>query len=199
MTIKTNDRYKQRQQRIKERVDSRVEAATDERGLIIIFTGNGKGKSTAAFGTVARAVGHGQKAAVVQFIKGNWECGERNLLSRNSVEFQVMATGFTWDTQDKESDTLAAQAVWQHAKRMLSDSSLDLVVLDEITYMVTYGYILLSDLIEALKRRPSNQTVIMTGRGCHRELIQLADTVTEMRSVEHAFEKGLKARQGIDW
>lgn len=199
MTIETNERYKQRQQRIKERVDSQVEAATDERGLIIIFTGNGKGKSTAAFGTVARAVGHGQKAAVVQFIKGNWECGERNLLSRNSVEFQVMATGFTWDTQDKESDTLAAQAVWQHGKRMLSDSSLDLVVLDEITYMVTYGYILLSELIEALERRPSNQTVIITGRGCHRELIQLADTVTEMRSVQHAFEKGLKARQGIDW
>ncbi|GKX62691.1 cob(I)yrinic acid a,c-diamide adenosyltransferase [Pragia fontium] len=199
MTIQSNDRYQQRQQKIKQQVDSRVAAATEDRGLLIICTGNGKGKSTAAFGTVTRAVGHGQKAAVTQFIKGTWECGERNLLSRNGVEFQVMATGFTWDTQDKESDTLAAQEVWQHSKRMLSDPSLDLVVLDEITYMITYGYIVLNELIDALQQRPSGQTVIITGRGCHRNLIEMADTVTEMRSVKHAFEHGLQARKGIDW
>ena len=199
MTNSTDNRYQQRQQRIKENVDKRIAAATENHGLLLIFTGNGKGKSTAAFGTVARAVGHGQKAAVIQFIKGTWECGERNLLAQHGVEFQIMATGFTWDTQNKETDTQAAQAVWQHGKRMLADESLSLVVLDELTYMITYGYIDLNEVIEALNQRPIDQTVIVTGRGCHRELIELADTVSELRPVKHAFEAGIQARQGIDW
>ncbi len=199
MTNSTDNRYQQRQQRIKENVDKRIAAATENHGLLLIFTGNGKGKSTAAFGTVARAVGHGQKAAVIQFIKGTWECGERNLLAQHGVEFQIMATGFTWDTQNKETDTQAAQAVWQHGKRMLADESLSLVVLDELTYMITYDYIDLNEVIEALNQRPIDQTVIITGRGCHRELIELADTVSELRPVKHAFEAGIQARQGIDW
>ncbi|PHI30426.1 cob(I)yrinic acid a,c-diamide adenosyltransferase [Budvicia aquatica] len=199
MTNSTDNRYQQRQQRIKENVDKRIAAATENHGLLLIFTGNGKGKSTAAFGTVARAVGHGQKAAVIQFIKGTWECGERNLLAQHGVEFQIMATGFTWDTQNKETDTQAAQAVWQHGKRMLADESLSLVVLDELTYMITYDYIDLNEVIEALNQRPIDQTVIVTGRGCHRELIELADTVSELRPVKHAFEAGIQARQGIDW
>lgn len=199
MTNSNDNRYQQRQQRIKEKVDKRIAAATENHGLLLIFTGNGKGKSTAAFGTVARAVGHGQKAAVIQFIKGTWECGERNLLAQHGVEFQIMATGFTWDTQNKETDTQAAQAVWQHGKRMLADESLSLVVLDELTYMITYDYIDLNEVIEALNQRPIDQTVIVTGRGCHRELIELADTVSELRPVKHAFEAGIQARQGIDW
>ncbi|GKX50536.1 cob(I)yrinic acid a,c-diamide adenosyltransferase [Budvicia aquatica] len=199
MTNSTDNRYQLRQQRIKENVDKRIAAATENHGLLLIFTGNGKGKSTAAFGTVARAVGHGQKAAVIQFIKGTWECGERNLLAQHGVEFQIMATGFTWDTQNKETDTQAAQAVWQHGKRMLADESLSLVVLDELTYMITYDYIDLNEVIEALNQRPIDQTVIVTGRGCHRELIELADTVSELRPVKHAFEAGIQARQGIDW
>lgn len=199
MTNSNDNRYQQRQQRIKENVDKRIAAATENHGLLLIFTGNGKGKSTAAFGTVARAVGHGQKAAVIQFIKGTWECGERNLLAQHGVEFQIMATGFTWDTQNKETDTQAAQAVWQHGKRMLADESLSLVVLDELTYMITYDYIDLNEVIEALNQRPIDQTVIVTGRGCHRELIELADTVSELRPVKHAFEAGIQARQGIDW
>ncbi len=199
MTNSTDNRYQLRQQRIKENVDKRIAAATENHGLLLIFTGNGKGKSTAAFGTVARAVGHGQKAAVIQFIKGTWECGERNLLAQHGVEFQIMATGFTWDTQNKETDTQAAQAVWQHGKRMLADESLSLVVLDELTYMITYDYIDLNEVIEALNQRPIDQTVIITGRGCHRELIELADTVSELRPVKHAFEAGIQARQGIDW
>ncbi len=199
MTNSNDNRYQQRQQRIKENVDKRIAAATENHGLLLIFTGNGKGKSTAAFGTVARAVGHGQKAAVIQFIKGTWECGERNLLAQHGVEFQIMATGFTWDTQNKETDTQAAQAVWQHGKRMLADESLSLVVLDELTYMITYDYIDLNEVIEALNQRPIDQTVIITGRGCHRELIELADTVSELRPVKHAFEAGIQARQGIDW
>lgn len=199
MTTQNNQRYQQRQQKIKQQVDERIAAATQDRGLLLILTGNGKGKSTAAFGTVARAVGHGQQAAVIQFIKGTWECGERNLLSQHGVEFQVMSTGFTWETQNKASDTLAAQEVWQHGKRMLSNALLDLVVLDELTYMITYGYIELDEVIQALESRPQGQTVIITGRGCHRTLIEMADTVSELRPVKHAFDQGLQARQGIDW
>ncbi|MES4613179.1 MAG: cob(I)yrinic acid a,c-diamide adenosyltransferase [Ewingella sp.] len=195
----SEDRHKQRQQRLKEQVDARIEAAQERRGILIVFTGNGKGKTTAAFGTVTRAVGHGQRAAVIQFIKGEWPNGEKNLLEPHGVEFQVMATGFTWETQNKETDTLACQAVWQHGKRMLADQSLDLVVLDELTYMVSFGYLDLQEVIDALKARPVHQTVIITGRGCHRDLLELADTVSELRPVKHAFDAGIMAQQGIDW
>lgn len=195
----SEDRHKQRQQRLKEQVDARIEAAQERRGILIVFTGNGKGKTTAAFGTVTRAVGHGQRAGVIQFIKGEWPNGEKNLLEPHGVEFQVMATGFTWETQNKETDTLACQAVWQHGKRMLADESLDLVVLDELTYMVSFGYLDLQEVIDALKARPMHQTVIITGRGCHRDLLELADTVSELRPVKHAFDAGIMAQQGIDW
>ena len=178
----SDERYQQRQQRVKEKVDARVAQAQDERGIIIVFTGNGKGKTTAAFGTATRAVGHGKKVGVVQFIKGTWPNGERNLLEPHGVEFQVMATGFTWDTQNRESDTAACREVWQHAKRMLADSSLDMVLLDE-----------------ALNERPHQQTVIITGRGCHRDILELADTVSELRPVKHAFDAGVKAQIGIDY
>lgn len=195
----SEDRHKQRQQRLKEQVDARIEAAQERRGILIVFTGNGKGKTTAAFGTVTRAVGHGQRAGVIQFIKGEWPNGEKNLLEPHGVEFQVMATGFTWETQNKETDTLACQAVWQHGKRMLADESLDLVVLDELTYMISFGYLDLQEVMDALKARPVHQTVIITGRGCHRDLLELADTVSELRPVKHAFDAGIMAQQGIDW
>ncbi|EGT5680182.1 cob(I)yrinic acid a,c-diamide adenosyltransferase [Cronobacter turicensis] len=195
----SDERYQQRQQRVKEKVEARVAAAQDERGIVIVFTGNGKGKTTAAFGTVTRAVGHGKKAAVIQFIKGEWPNGERNLLEPHGVEFQVMATGFTWDTQNRESDTAACQAVWQHGKRMLADASLDLVVLDELTYMVAYDYLALEDVLTALRGRPAHQTVIITGRGCHRDILDYADTVSELRPVKHAFDAGIKAQIGIDY
>ena len=195
----TEDRHKQRQQKLKEQVDARIDAAKEQRGILIVFTGNGKGKTTAAFGTVTRAVGHGMRAAVIQFIKGEWPNGEKNLLEPHGVEFQVMATGFTWETQNKETDTDACQAVWQHGKRMLADTSLDLVVLDELTYMVSFGYLDLQEVIDALNARPAHQTVIITGRGCHRDLLELADTVSELRPVKHAFDAGIMAQQGIDW
>ncbi|EIV2969860.1 cob(I)yrinic acid a,c-diamide adenosyltransferase [Cronobacter sakazakii] len=195
----SDERYQRRQQRVKEKVDARVAAAQDERGIVIVFTGNGKGKTTAAFGTVTRAVGHGKKAAVIQFIKGEWPNGERNLLEPHGVEFQVMATGFTWDTQNRESDTAACQAVWQHGKRMLADASLDLVVLDELTYMVAYDYLALEEVLTALRERPAHQTVIITGRGCHRDILEYADTVSELRPVKHAFDAGIKAQIGIDY
>ncbi|EKK3974656.1 cob(I)yrinic acid a,c-diamide adenosyltransferase [Cronobacter sakazakii] len=195
----SDERYQRRQQRVKEKVDARVAAAQDERGIVIVFTGNGKGKTTAAFGTVTRAVGHGKKAAVIQFIKGEWPNGERSLLEPHGVEFQVMATGFTWDTQNRESDTAACQAVWQHGKRMLADASLDLVVLDELTYMVAYDYLALEEVLTALRARPAHQTVIITGRGCHRDILEYADTVSELRPVKHAFDAGIKAQIGIDY
>ncbi|PKH26833.1 cob(I)yrinic acid a,c-diamide adenosyltransferase [Enterobacterales bacterium CwR94] len=194
-----NQRHQQRQQRLKEKVDARVAAATEQRGILIVFTGNGKGKTTAAFGTVTRAVGHGLRAAVIQFIKGEWPNGERNLLEPAGVEFQVMATGFTWDTQNRETDTAACVAVWQHGKRMLQDETVDLVVLDELTYMVSLDYLPLEEVLTALENRPAHQTVIITGRGCHREITERADTVTEMRPIKHAFDAGIQAQQGIDW
>jgi cob(I)alamin adenosyltransferase len=195
----SEERYQQRQQRVKERVDARVAAAQDERGIIIVFTGNGKGKTTAAFGTATRAVGHGKKVGVIQFIKGTWPNGERNLLEPLGVEFQVMATGFTWDTQNRESDTAACLTVWQHAEKMLADPSLDMVLLDELTYMVAYDYLPLETVLNALRNRPPMQTVIITGRGCHRDILELADTVSELRPVKHAFEAGIKAQIGIDY
>ncbi|MDG1642865.1 cob(I)yrinic acid a,c-diamide adenosyltransferase [Klebsiella huaxiensis] len=195
----SDERYRERQQRVKDKVDARVASAQEERGIVIVFTGNGKGKTTAAFGTVTRAVGHGKKASVVQFIKGTWPNGERNLLEPHGVEFQVMATGFTWNTQDRESDTAACLAVWEHGRRMLADESLDLVLLDELTYMVAYDYLPLEDVLTALRNRPAHQTVIITGRGCHREITELADTVSELRPVKHAFDAGIKAQIGIDY
>ncbi|BAN96390.1 cob(I)alamin adenosyltransferase [Plautia stali symbiont] len=135
----------------------------------------------------------------MQFIKGEWPNGERNLLAQHGVEFQVMATGFTWETQNRTSDTAACQRVWQQARRMLQDASLDLVILDEITYMVSMDYLDLDELLAALQQRPPQQSVIITGRGCHRTLLELADTVSEMRPVKHAFDAGIQAQQGIDW
>ncbi|WP_213716184.1 cob(I)yrinic acid a,c-diamide adenosyltransferase [Cedecea lapagei] len=195
----SEERYQQRQQRQKEKVDARIAEAQQERGLLIVFTGNGKGKTTAAFGTATRAVGHGQKVGVIQFIKGQWPNGERNLLEPHGVEFQVMATGFTWETQNRETDTAACLAVWEHGKRMLADATLDMVILDELTYMVAYDYLPLEDVLSALANRPANQTVIVTGRGCHRDILEMADTVSELRPVKHAFDAGVKAQMGIDY
>ncbi|MBV8041695.1 cob(I)yrinic acid a,c-diamide adenosyltransferase [Pluralibacter sp.] len=195
----TDERHRERQQRLKEKVEARVSQAQETRGILLVLTGNGKGKTTAAFGTATRAVGHGKKVGVIQFIKGQWPNGERNLLEPHGVEFQVMATGFTWNTQDRESDTAACLSVWQHAKRMLADESLDLVILDELTYMVAYDYLPLEDVLNALRNRPHNQTVIITGRGCHRDILDMADTVSELRPVKHAFDAGVKAQIGIDY
>ncbi|RZM75342.1 cob(I)yrinic acid a,c-diamide adenosyltransferase [Pseudoalteromonas rubra] len=199
MSEHNQDKHKARQQKVKEQVDAKIEQAQEEKGILQVITGNGKGKSTSGFGTVARCVGHGMNAAVVQFIKGMWECGERNLLERAGVPFAVMKTGFTWETQNRETDTQAAQATWQQAKLWLQDESIDLVLLDELTYMVSYDYLDLDEVIEALENRPAMQSVIITGRGAHRRLTELADTVSEVRNVKHAFEAGIKAQKGFDF
>lgn len=199
MTNSTNDKHQQRMQKLKEKVDARIDLAQDEKGLVIAITGNGKGKTTSGFGTITRAVGHGLKAAVVQFIKGTWASGEKNLLAPHGVTFDVMATGFTWDTQDKEADIAAAKIVWEAAKKHLSNPVVDIVLLDEITYMVSFKYLDLEDIINTIKQRPVHQHVVITGRACHRELIELADTVSEVQSIKHAFDSGIKAQQGVDW
>lgn len=194
-----NQRHQARQQRLKEKVDARIQAAQEERGLLIVITGDGKGKTTSGFGTVTRAVGHGLKAGVVQFIKGNWASGERALLEPAGVEFHVMATGFTWETQNREADQAAALAVWQQARRMLADPAFDLILLDELTYMLAYDYLDLDEVLNTLTQRPVHQHVVVTGRGCHRALLELADTVSEVKNVKHAFDAGIKAQRGVDW
>lgn len=198
-TDKKAEQHQKRQQRLKEKVDERIAAAQTEQGVFQVITGNGKGKSTSGFGCVTRCVGHGLQAAVVQFIKGGWECGERNLLEKLGVPFTYMETGFTWETQNRESDTQAAQAAWSDAKKMLTDESINLVLLDELTYMVTYDYIDIDEVIEAISNRPNMQSVIITGRAAHRKLTDLADTVSEVRNVKHAFDAGVKAQKGFDY
>ncbi|WP_133407818.1 cob(I)yrinic acid a,c-diamide adenosyltransferase [Parashewanella tropica] len=192
-------KHKQRQQKLKATVDAKIEAAQEEKGILLVLTGNGKGKSTAGFGTVARAIGHGKKAAVVQFIKGTWDCGERNVLEKLGVEFHVMGTGFTWETQDKEKDTAAAVTAWEAAEKLLTDESIDCVLLDELTYMLSYHYLDVERVITALNHRPKMQHVIITGRACHRKIIELADTVSEVKPIKHAFEAGIKAQVGFDY
>ncbi|WP_016955832.1 cob(I)yrinic acid a,c-diamide adenosyltransferase [Catenovulum agarivorans] len=194
-----NERHQARMQRLKEKVDAKINAASEERGIVIVITGNGKGKSTSGFGTVARAIGHGLTAAVVQFIKGTWACGERNLLEQHGCQFHVMATGFTWETQNREADIAAAQKVWDEAKKLLQDESINLVLLDELTYMLSYDYLDLDEVLDAIVNRPINQHVVVTGRGAHKKLLEIADTVSEVQSVKHAFEAGVKAQKGVDW
>ncbi|WP_372870222.1 cob(I)yrinic acid a,c-diamide adenosyltransferase [Shewanella sp.] len=196
---RSDERHKARQQKVKEAVDARVAAANVEKGVLMVITGNGKGKTTAGFGTVVRAVGHGKKAAVVQFIKGNWDCGERKLLEGAGVPFEVMATGFTWETQNRETDTQAAEKAWAQAEIWLKDETIDLILLDELTYMLSYHYLDLDRVLNAFNNRPPMQHVIVTGRNCHRQLLELADTVSEIDCVKHAFESGVKAQPGFDY
>ncbi|MXR70722.1 cob(I)yrinic acid a,c-diamide adenosyltransferase [Shewanella sp. JBTF-M18] len=193
------ERHKARQQKVKEAVDAKIAKAQAEKGVLLVMTGNGKGKTTAGFGNITRAVGHGKKAAVVQFIKGNWPCGERAVLEKVGVEFHVMATGFTWETQDREKDTQAALSAWEAAETLLSDDSIDIVLLDELTYMVSYHYLDLDRVLTALNNRPPMQHVIVTGRACHRAILELADTVSEVQPIKHAFEDGVKAQLGFDY
>ncbi len=193
-------RHKRAMQRKKEYVDSRIAAATEDRGLLLVLTGNGKGKSSSAFGMLARSVGHGLRCAVVQFIKGTWECGEQMLFAENPlVEFHVMGTGFTWETQDRQTDIAAAEQAWSKAEALLASEATGLVILDELTYMLTYGYLDKARVLEALRGRPAHQHVVVTGRNAGRELLEMADTVSEIKEVRHAFNHGVKAQKGLDY
>ncbi len=193
-------RHKKAMQRKKEYIDGRIAEATIDKGLMVVLTGNGKGKSTSAFGMLARSVGHGLRCGVIQFIKGQWECGEQMLFADNPlVEFHVMNTGFTWETQDRDKDIAAAEETWKHAASMLKNPEFDVVILDELTYMLTYGYLDKEMVLAALEGRPAAQHVIVTGRSASKELIELADTVTELGENKHAFYDGVKVQKGIDY
>ncbi|MDP1925558.1 MAG: cob(I)yrinic acid a,c-diamide adenosyltransferase [Thiobacillus sp.] len=192
-------RHAARMARKKELIDAAIAAATDERGLLIVITGNGKGKSTSAFGTIVRALGHGMKVGVVQFIKSRTDTGEEAFLGKQpGVEWHVTGDGFTWDTQDREQDIATAQRGWAIAARMLADPSYQLVVLDELTYLLSYGYLDSDSVLDALAHRPADQHVIVTGRGASDVLIELADTVSIIADEKHAYRAGIKAQPGID-
>lgn len=192
-------RHAARMARKKALIDAAIAAATDARGLLVVLTGNGKGKSTSAFGMVARALGHGMKVGVVQFIKSRTDTGEEAFLGKQpGVEWHVTGDGFTWDTQDREQDIATAERGWAIAARMLADPSYQLVVLDELTYLLNYGYLDADTVLDALAHRPPMQHVVVTGRAAPVALVELADTVSVIADEKHAFRAGVKAQPGID-
>lgn len=192
-------RHRQRMQRRKALVDGRIAAASERRGVLLVLTGNGKGKSSSAFGMVARALGHDMQVGMVQFIKGKYLTGEASFFRRlPQVRFHVMGEGFTWETQDRDRDVRAAEAAWEVSAAMLRDSTLALVVLDELNIALRYRYVEIDTVLDALCGRPQMQHVVITGRGAPAELIELADTVTDMRIVKHAFDAGIGAQRGIE-
>jgi cob(I)alamin adenosyltransferase len=192
-------RHAARMARKKALIDAAIAAASDERGLLLVITGNGKGKSTSAFGMVARALGHGMRVGVVQFIKSRTDTGEEAFLGKQpGVEWHVTGDGFTWDTQNREQDIATAQRGWAIAARMLADPSYQLVVLDELTYLLSYGYLDSDDVLDALAHRPPMQHVVVTGRAAPHTLTDLADTVSVIADEKHAFRAGVKAQPGID-
>lgn len=196
-----NRKHKAAMEKQKARVDAGIDRAAIERGVAILLTGNGKGKSSSAFGMVMRALGYGLKVGVVQFIKGEQLSGEEIYLRDHcpQVAFYQMGTGFTWNTQDRSADIAAAERTWAVAEPMLRDPAFDLVVLDELTYMLAYKYLDEDRVLNAIAARPREQSVVVTGRGGGSRLQELMDTVSEVKEVKHAFKAGIKARRGVDY
>lgn len=194
-------KHKAAMQKQKARVDAGIEAAATERGIALLLTGDGKGKSSSAFGMVMRALGYDQKVGVVQFIKGEQLSGEEIYLKEHCprVTLYQMGTGFTWDTQDRSADIAAARRTWEQAKLMLRDASFDLVVLDELTYMIAFKYLPEEEIIEAIRQRPVSQSVVVTGRGGGSGLQEVMDTVSEVKEIRHAYRAGIMARRGVDY
>ncbi|MGE5490897.1 MAG: cob(I)yrinic acid a,c-diamide adenosyltransferase [Actinomycetota bacterium] len=193
-------RHHSRMERKKAIIDDKIAAAQAERGVLLVHTGTGKGKSSAAFGLVARALGHGLKVAVVQFVKSRSDTGEEAYFRRDpAVSWHVMGEGFTWETQDRERDAAAARAAWATAKAYLADPTVGLVVLDEITYAFKYGWLDLEEVLAAFAARPAMQHLVATGRGAPPALIEAADTVSEIGMVKHAFQAGVKAMPGVEF
>ncbi len=202
MTEAERDAYHADKMRKKKEARNRMLATkTEERGLLIVHTGKGKGKSTAAFGMVFRAIGHGMKVGVVQFVKGAWGTGERDVLEKfpDLVTIKAMGEGFTWDTQDRQRDLAAARAAWEMAKAMIADPSYGMVLLDELNIVLRYDYLPLDEVLAALRSKPRDLHVIVTGRNAKDELIEIADLVTEMTEIKHPFRSGVKAQKGIEF
>jgi cob(I)alamin adenosyltransferase len=196
-----NERHRVRMERKKAIIDAKIKAADKQIGIIVVNTGNGKGKSSSGFGMVMRAMGNGMKVAVVQFIKGAMATGDENFLRRfpEEVSFHAMGEGYTWETQNRERDIAKAQAAWELARTFLRDPAIGLVLLDELNIALKYRYLDLDMVIADLLDRPAMQHVVITGRGAPPELIEVADTVTEMEVVKHAFKAGIGAQAGIEW
>lgn len=194
-----NQRHKERMAKKKALIDASIASANKQKGLLIVLTGNGKGKSSSAFGMVARALGHGMKVGVAQFIKARTDTGEEAFFSKQpNVEWHVLGDGFTWDTQDRAKDIETSQRGWEIATRMLSDPSFNVVVLDELTYLLSYHYLDSDLVLDALMNRPPMQHVIVTGRAATEALCALADTVSEIQDIKHAYRDGVQAQLGID-
>lgn len=194
-----SEQHRQRMARKKAVVDAAIDSANRDQGLLLVLTGNGKGKSSSAFGMVARTLGYGLKAGVVQFLKGRSDTGEENFLGRQpGVQWHVTGEGFTWETQNRDADIAAAQRGWAIAQGLLRDETLHLVVLDELTYLLNYGYLDAQQVCADLAARPPMQHVVITGRAAPQYLLDMADTVSEIRDVKHAFRAGVRAQPGID-
>ena len=195
-----DERHLARMLRKKAVIDERIAHSPNECGVLLVLSGNGKGKSSSAFGMLARALGHGMRAGVVQFIKGRNSTGEELFFRRfpEEVSYHVMGEGFTWETQDRQRDIAAAQAAWVVAKQFLSDPAVGLVVLDELNIALKHGYLDLDTVLADLQARPPMQHVIVTGRGAKPEMVEMADTVTEMGMIKHAFQAGIRAQKGVE-
>jgi cob(I)alamin adenosyltransferase len=196
-----NRRHAEKAAKRKAARDRMLATKTEERGLIILHTGTGKGKSTAAFGLVLRCLGHGMRVGIVQFVKGAWSTGERTVLSRfpDLVTMRAMGEGFTWETQDRARDIAAARAAWALAKAMIADPGYRLVLLDELNIVLRYDYLPVEEVVTALRSKPRDLHVVVTGRNAKPELIEIADLVTEMKLVKHPFRAGVKAQAGIEF
>jgi cob(I)alamin adenosyltransferase len=194
-----NNSYKKRMQRKKEYIDSRINEASIDKGIIVLLTGNGKGKSSSAMGMICRALGYDMRVALVRFLKGEQQTGEDLFLKNHpNIVSAHMESGFTWNTQDQELDKKRAMVTWNEAKEFLNDPEISVVVLDEITYMINYKYLDESEILDTLSNRPENQHVVITGRAASKGLIDASDTVSEVGDVKHAFRANIKAQKGID-
>ncbi len=201
MTEAERARHKAKMEKRKAVQDAEVAEKTEERGILMVHTGAGKGKSTAAFGLVLRALGHGYRVGVVQFGKGAWEIGERNAAGRfgDQIVWETLGEGFTWETQDRERDVQAAERAWQRSKQLMAEPSIRLLVLDELNIALRYDHLPLVEVVAVLRARREDLTIVVTGRNAKPELIEAADLVTEMTLVKHHFKAGVKAQKGIEF
>ncbi len=201
MTDADTQRHAEKMAKKKAARDRMLASKTEEKGLLIVHTGKGKGKSTAAWGMALRMIGHGKRVGIVQFVKGAWETGERDVFEMfpDQVTIKAMGEGFTWETQDKERDMAAAAKAWAAAREMIADPSYAMVILDEINIALRYEYLPLADVLEGLAARPAMLHVVATGRNAHDDLIEAADLVTDMSLVKHPFRSGVKAQQGVEF
>lgn len=201
MNMNNEDKHKLKMQKLKENIDTSISKANISKGIGVLLTGNGKGKTSSAFGMAIRALGYDYNVAIIQFIKGEQLSGEEIFIRKYfpKLTFHQMSTGFTWDTQDKTKDILAAKKTWDIAKNILTQKKYHLVILDELTYMLSFKYLEETEIIKALNKRPKNQSVVVTGRGGGKALRDWADTVSEVRDIKHAFNSSIMARKGVDY